>query len=135
MEDYQKQFLEGKDKFENIFKLTSAASKIIASDLTILRVNQALVELLGFDAHEIEGTKILDYSCPEYKEHWRKLQKAMWEEHQPFFKLEACLIRKDKSLAWVNEQRCCFMKMILRMVLRCWMISPGAKITNKVKND
>lgn len=102
MEDYQKQFLEGKDKFENIFKLTSAASKIIAPDLTILRVNQALIELLGFAAHEIEGTKILDYSCPEYIEHWRKLQKAMWEEHQPFFKLEACLFRKDKSLAWVS---------------------------------
>lgn len=100
--DYEKQFSECNDKFENIFKLTSAASKIIASDLTILRVNQALTELMGYSAEEIEGTQILDYACPEYIPHWHELQKAMWQDHKPFFKLEACLFRKDRSIAWVS---------------------------------
>ena len=55
-EDYKKKFLECNDKFETIFNLTSAPSKVINSDLTILRVNKAITELLGFSAEEIEGT-------------------------------------------------------------------------------
>lgn len=99
---YKKKFIESRDKFDTIFNLTSAASKILNSDLTIIKVNQAVVELLGFPAEEIEGNKILDYVCPEYKERWHNLQEALWKKRLPFFKLEACLIRKDKSLAWVN---------------------------------
>ncbi|RYY06711.1 MAG: PAS domain S-box protein, partial [Sphingobacteriaceae bacterium] len=102
LEDYKKRFLESDDKFETIFNLTSAPSKIINSDLTIIQVNNAVTELLGFTAEEIEGTKILDYACPEFIAHWHQLQDALWSRKMPFFKLDACLIRKDKSVAWVN---------------------------------
>lgn len=101
-ENYQKKFEECDDKFNTIFKLTSVASKIIRSDLTILKVNKAVTELLGFSAEEIEGTTILDYACEEYKQHWHNLQEALWERKVPFFKLEACLIRKDKSIVWID---------------------------------
>lgn len=100
--NYRTRFEECDDKFNTIFDLTSAASKIINADLTILKVNKAVTELLGFSAEEIEGTKILDYACPEYIKHWHELQEALWSKQLPFFKLEACLIRKDKSIAWVN---------------------------------
>jgi two-component system CheB/CheR fusion protein len=90
------------DRFESIFTLTSTASKIINGDLTILRVNQALCDLLGYSAEEIEGTKILDYACEEVKHHWEDLQTAMWKEGKPFFKLDACIIKKDQSVAWVH---------------------------------
>src|SRR5471030_3196077 len=95
-EDYKKRFSESTDKFNTIYKLTIAASKILNSDLTILKVNQALVELLGYSAKVLEGSKILEYVCPQYKKHWHKLQEALWEKKLPFFKLEACLIKKDK---------------------------------------
>jgi PAS domain-containing protein len=54
--DYERQYKESNDKFDIIFNLTSAASKILNADLTIIKVNQALIELLGFPAAEIEGT-------------------------------------------------------------------------------
>ena len=100
--NYTKKFIESKDKFDTIFNLTSAASKILNRDLIIIKVNQAVVELLGYPADEIEGSKILDYVCLEYKEHWHHLQEALWEKKLPFFKLEACLVKKDETLAWVN---------------------------------
>jgi len=100
--NYKKKYIESNSKFDIIFNLTSAASKILNSDLTIIKVNQALIELLGFPAAEIEGTKILDYVCPEYRQCWHNLQEALWEKKLPFFKIEACLIRKDKSLVWVK---------------------------------
>ena len=100
--DFQRRFTECDDKFNSIFELTSAASKIIDADLTILKVNKALVDLLGYPAEQIEGTKIIDYACEEYKEHWHDLQDALWSRKLPFFKLEVCLYRKDGSLAWVK---------------------------------
>jgi two-component system CheB/CheR fusion protein len=102
IKDFEKRFLECDNKFETIFKLTSAASKIIAPDLTILKVNDALAELLGYSAAEIEGTKIFDYACEEYKERWQKLQMELWSNEVPSFKLQACLYKKDKTVVWVN---------------------------------
>jgi PAS domain S-box-containing protein len=100
--DYQTRFNECDDRFNKIFELTSAPSKIIDPQLNILRVNQAIVDMLGYTREEIEGTKILDYACQEYVKHWHDLQEALWTRQLPHFKLEACLHRKDGSIAWVN---------------------------------
>ena len=88
--------------FEAIFEHTSAPSKIIDSDLKILRVNAALVELLGYSAAEMVGTEMMDYACKQVKHHWKDLQMAMWEHGQPKFTLDACLRRKDGRIAWVH---------------------------------
>lgn len=100
--DFEEKFRECDDKFNTIFKLTSTASKIIDQELTILKVNTALVELLGYSAEEIEGTKILEYACEEYKEYWHTLQKELWTNQRPFFKLTVCLYKKNRSVVWVN---------------------------------
>jgi PAS domain S-box-containing protein len=102
MDNYKLRFNESEKKFNSIFALTSVASKIIRSDLTILKVNQAMVELLGYTAEEIEATKILDYACEKYKPVWHELQEALWSRKVQHFKLQACLIKKDSSLVWVD---------------------------------
>jgi PAS domain S-box-containing protein len=100
-DDFQQRFQQCDHKFDTVFNLTSSASKVINSDLIILKVNKALTELMGYTAEELEGTKILDYACEEYIAHWHQLQKELWSNQRPFFKLDACLHRKDGSLAWV----------------------------------
>jgi two-component system CheB/CheR fusion protein len=99
---YNDKFNECVARFDAVFDLTTAASKIIDQELTILRVNNALAELIGYSAEELIGTQIMDYACQEDKAHWTDLQKAMWEEGKPNFKLDACIIRKDGSPAWVH---------------------------------
>lgn len=100
--DYENKFRECDARFDGIFQLTTAASKIIDSDLTILKVNKALTDLLGFSSEELVGTKILEYACEEDKPHWHELQDAMWHKGKPDFKLDACIVKKDGSLAWVH---------------------------------
>ena len=100
--NYEDKLNECDERFEAVFQLTTAASKIIDSELRILKVNQALVELLGYSSSELIGTQIMDYACQDDKDHWQKLQKAMWERGQPNFKLDACIIKKDGSLVWVH---------------------------------
>jgi PAS domain S-box-containing protein len=102
LDDFEKRFRECDAKFNTIFDLTSVSSKIIRSDLTILKVNRAFCELLGYPAEEIAGTKILDHACEAYIAHWHDLQEALWSKRVPFFKLQACLYRKDRSLVWVD---------------------------------
>ncbi|HTD41270.1 MAG TPA: PAS domain-containing sensor histidine kinase [Mucilaginibacter sp.] len=96
--------LKAKDdqkRFRTIFEESRLANKIISPDLSILLVNDALVRLLGYDTkEEIIGTHILDYSPPADHEHWKMLQKTLWNKETPFFSLETCLIRKDGTQIW-----------------------------------
>lgn len=100
--NYEDKFNECDERFEAVFQLTTAASKIIDSELRILKVNQALADPMGYSSEELLGTQIMDYACQDDKHHWHELQKAMWENGQPNFKLDACIIKKDGSLAWVH---------------------------------
>ena len=100
--DYENRFKECDARFDAIFELTTAASKIIDSNLTILKVNGALTDLMGYSREELVGRQIMDYACEEDKHHWHELQKAMWEGGQSNFKLDACIHKKDGSLAWVH---------------------------------
>ena len=100
--DFEDKFYECNARYEATFSLTTAASKIIDSDLTILKVNKALTELMGYSEDELVGTKILDYACEDDIPHWHALQDAMWCEGKPNFKLDACLNKKDGSLVWVH---------------------------------
>jgi PAS domain S-box-containing protein len=100
--EYERRFHECDARSEAVFTLTSAPSKIIDSNLTILNVNQALTELLGYSKEELLGTQILDYACDEDKPHWHELQDAMWKHGKPNFKLDACLIKKDGSIAYIH---------------------------------
>ncbi|MES2275192.1 MAG: PAS domain-containing sensor histidine kinase [Bacteroidota bacterium] len=100
--NYEHRFKECDARFEAIFQLTTAASKIIDSDLRILKVNKAMTDLLGYSSEELVGSQIMDHACEEDRPHWRELQKAMWERGQPNFQLDACINKKDGSLAWVH---------------------------------
>lgn len=100
--DYENKYNECEARYDAIFNLTTAASKVIDSELTILKVNQALADLMGYSSEELVGTKILDYACAEDKHHWHELQDAMWHQGRPNFKLDACLHKKDGSLVWVH---------------------------------
>jgi PAS domain S-box-containing protein len=99
--------LSGNEQQENLYRIifesSQLSNKIITRDLEISKVNPALVTLLGYDdKDEIIGTKILDYAPDDHKKHWAVLQKELWEKQKPYFKLETSLIKKDKSVIWVQ---------------------------------
>jgi PAS domain S-box-containing protein len=94
---------ESQVRFRTIFECSRLANKIIASDFSILEVNQALLDLLGYATkEELIGTKILDYSPLEHHHHWKLLQENLWKQSVPSFNLETCLKKKDGSLIWCN---------------------------------
>jgi PAS domain S-box-containing protein len=100
--ELRKRFNECDERFKAIFSLTSAATKIIDHNLTIIEVNDALVDLLGYSKSELCGAKIMQFACEEYKPAWKDLQQAMWHHGKPFFKIDVCLKKKDGSVVWVH---------------------------------
>jgi PAS domain S-box-containing protein len=89
------------NRFTTVFELSRLGNKIIDEDLMILQVNQALVNLLGYEHKEdIIGTKIFDYAPAERREDWSFLQQKLWANLTPSFSLETCLKRKDGALIW-----------------------------------
>jgi two-component system sensor histidine kinase VicK len=97
-----KQYQESQARFETIFEQSRLGNKIIAPDLRIIRVNQALVALLGYAKSEIEGTCITDYALADYIPHWRELQAHLWTRHIPSFHVDTVLVKKDGSHVWCS---------------------------------
>jgi two-component system sensor histidine kinase VicK len=94
---FEHAYQESQHRFRTIFEQSTFGNKIISSDLAITEVNMALEEMLGYSKEELVGTKILDYSHPDYKNSWYKLQESLWKKQLPSFHIETCLVRKDGS--------------------------------------
>jgi PAS domain S-box-containing protein len=77
---------EVNERFTTIFERSRLGNKIIDRNLTIIQVNQSLVNLLGFDNKEdIIGTKILDYAPEDRHTDWAYLQDKLWAHLTPSF--------------------------------------------------
>jgi two-component system sensor histidine kinase VicK len=99
---FEKEFQESQARFRTIFEQSRLGKKIIASDLRILKVNQALVDMLGHGREELEGTRILEYVRADYLQPWKELQESLWTKQIPSFGFETVLVRKDGSWLWCS---------------------------------
>lgn len=99
--EHQQLYEQSQSRFETIFEASSLGNKIISSDLKIIRVNPAMLALLGYEHKEdIIGTRILDYTPSEHHKDWAALQERLWKTKMPSFSLETRLIKKDGSVIW-----------------------------------
>ncbi|MDT3402236.1 PAS domain-containing sensor histidine kinase [Mucilaginibacter terrae] len=90
-------------RYQTIFENSLLGNKIISSDLKILQVNNTLVSMLGCKTKdELIGHHILEFSHPDYKADWQKLQEKLWRKNLPSFSLETCMVDKKGNDFWVS---------------------------------
>jgi two-component system sensor histidine kinase VicK len=70
--------------------------------LKILKVNKALIKLLGYSEKELLGSRITDFVVPELAEGWKELQHELWTNETSCFVLETRIIKKNKSVLWCH---------------------------------
>lgn len=88
-------------RFRTVFENAPLGQKIITPDLTIRQVNQAVVDMLGYEQpEELIGHKILEYAHPDHRADWQELQERLWQHKLPSFTLETCMMRADGSSFW-----------------------------------
>jgi PAS domain S-box-containing protein len=90
------------DKFKTVFEQSPLGHKFIDADLRIIKVNKALIKLLGYKTKELLGSRITDIAVPEFASNWKKLQQELWTNQKPFFTIDTCLIKKNKSIIWCH---------------------------------
>lgn len=95
-------YQESQIQFRTVFETSMLANKIISSDLKIININQAMVDLLGYSKEELIGSRITDYTPVEFQSDWQHMQQQLWLKHQASFGLETCLRKKDGSTIWVH---------------------------------
>lgn len=90
-------------KFKTIFERSQLGNKILGEDLSILEVNDAFINLLGYDNKaDIINRKVIEFAHPDFIAHWKELQVALWQKRIPTFSLDTCLIKKDGSVIWCH---------------------------------
>ena len=94
-------YARSQDRFRTVFENSPLGQKIIAPDLCIRQANQALATMLGLKTpKKVVGRKIIDFAHPDFVQDWQQLQQQLWEHKKPYFVLETCLVRVDKSSFW-----------------------------------
>jgi PAS domain S-box-containing protein len=89
-------------RFETIFEHSSLGNKVINSNLEIIKFNKSLTKLLGYSKEELLGMQIMDIAHPDYKAPWKALQQELWTHKKNSFSIDACIIKKDKSVLWCH---------------------------------
>jgi PAS domain S-box-containing protein len=91
---------QSQNRFKAIFEQSSVGNKIINRELQIIKVNESLVQLLGYSENELLGRRITDFCHPEYVQDWKAVQHRLWALKQSSFSIDTCIIKKDKSFLW-----------------------------------
>ena len=96
-----KRYEQSQARFRTVFENAPLGQKIIDPKLIIQQVNQAVVDMLGYNhPDELIGRTILEFAHPQFRAGWHQLQTQLWEHKRPHFRLETCLVRKDGSSFW-----------------------------------
>ena len=94
-------YARSQDRFRTVFENSPMGQKIIDPDLCIRQANQALATMLGLKSpKQVVGRRIIEFAHPNFVEDWAKLQEQLWAHKNPWFALETCLVRGDKSSFW-----------------------------------
>jgi PAS domain S-box-containing protein len=98
----EQEYNNSQRNFKTVFEQSSLGHKFIDSDLKIIKVNKALVEMLGYSVKELTGSLITALVEPEFAESWKKLQRELWTNKKSSCSIDTCLVRKNKSILWCH---------------------------------
>jgi two-component system sensor histidine kinase VicK len=81
-------------RFRTVFDHSPLGHKIIDNELIIRQANPAVVAMLGLTkVEELVGRRIIEFSHPDYRADWNRLQESLWAHKTPHFTLETCMVR------------------------------------------
>jgi PAS domain S-box-containing protein len=98
----EQEYHNSQNRFRTVFEQSSLGHKFIDCDLKILKVNTALIKLLGYSEKELLGSRITDFVVPELAEGWKELQHELWSNEKSCFDLETRIIKKNKNVIWCH---------------------------------
>jgi len=88
--------------YQAVFEQSSLGNKLINEHLQIIKVNKALLKLLGYSKKDLVGRRITDFAHPDFVPSWKELQRELWANEKPSFSIDTCIIKKNKNIIWCH---------------------------------
>jgi len=95
-------YQESNELFQSMFAKSPIGSALIDKNLYLKRVNNALCDVLGYDASRLSKMKIIDIATEEMMSVDRQIFKSIFSGNNQFYKTERRFIKKDGEAIWVN---------------------------------
>ncbi|GAA4083502.1 PAS domain-containing sensor histidine kinase [Mucilaginibacter panaciglaebae] len=92
------EYQHSQTRFRTIFDESVLGNKIIDSSLRIIKVNRALLSMLGYNEDQLIGHLMTEFAHPDVLKQWLTLQDELWALSRPSFNFDTCLIKADGSL-------------------------------------
>jgi PAS domain S-box-containing protein len=96
------EYRRSQNRYKIVFEKSAVGNKIIDEQLKIIKVNAALLKIMGYTEEEMLGRLITSFAHPDFVAHWKSLQHELWAARVPSFNFDTCLIRKDGAIVWVH---------------------------------
>jgi diguanylate cyclase (GGDEF)-like protein/PAS domain S-box-containing protein len=93
---------ESEERFRRIFDEGPFGIILVSPDYTIITVNKAFCELLGYTEQELVGHSVADITYEEDREKSTELTGQLFTGSIPMFRLEKRYVRKDGGVVWTN---------------------------------
>lgn len=100
----QADLAESEERFRHLFDTSPVGTAILDDELRVVRVNEALCQLLGYAEAEFVGKMIIDFALPEDRQLGLDRIAQLEGEHHSV-RYEKRYQRKDGSVVWVEV--CC----------------------------
>lgn len=88
------EYQRSQKRFRTIFEESILGKKIINDSLQIIKVNKAILRILGYNEDELLGKRITDFAHPDFVAHWKTLQKELWTTNRSSFGLTPACLKK-----------------------------------------
>jgi len=93
---------QSEERFRRIFEDGPLGMVISDQHYSVLKVNKALAEMLGYSEQELSERNIEDMTYPEDVEKSVKLSRQVLKGKIPLFSMEKRYVKKSGEILWVN---------------------------------
>lgn len=98
----ENEYLQSQIRFRTVFEESVIGKKIIDDQLRIIKVNKALLRILGYREEEMLGKQITDFCHPDFVAHWKKMQHTIWTTNMASFSFDTRPVKKNGITVWVH---------------------------------
>lgn len=98
----ESEYQRSQKRFRTVFEESVIGKKIIDDQLRIVKVNRAVLAMLGYSENELTGKLITDFAQADFIPRWKELQEELWTNERPSFSFDTCLIKKDGTSFWCH---------------------------------
>ena len=103
---YQEALRESEEQYRAVFDNAAIGIDLLNRDGRIMKVNRALLDILGYTEEEISRLTFLDITHPDDREISKRKLESLLTGEVDSYRLEKRYIKKDGSTVWVSLWSC-----------------------------